>query len=261
MISPDPRRPRRHHDDARRQIDRLLDRVRDQHHRLALRPQARRAAGPASRSASARRARRTARPSAGTPASPHRRARSPAAGACRRTSVLRIRVGEVGQAHQPHVARADRVALAASAAVRARASARTRCSARPSATGTRRIPGRSRRDRGRARRPARPSSVHAPAVGCTNPATMFIIVVLPQPDGPISDTNSPWRIVEADVVDDAHRAGAPKRDRHAIEGDANRRRLQWHSRDALLPATSRRDTARSATSIASAMKPMQMMPT
>ena len=35
-----------------------------------------------------------------------------------------------------------------------------------------------------------PSSSTWPAVGCTNPATMFIIVVLPQPDGPMMETNS-----------------------------------------------------------------------
>ena len=34
----------------------------------------------------------------------------------------------------------------------------------------------------------------AARVGCTKPATMFIIVVLPQPDGPMTETNSPWRI-------------------------------------------------------------------
>jgi hypothetical protein len=40
----------------------------------------------------------------------------------------------------------------------------------------------------------RPSSSTAPPVGCTKPATMFIIVVLPQPEGPMIETNSPWRI-------------------------------------------------------------------
>ena len=35
-----------------------------------------------------------------------------------------------------------------------------------------------------------PSSVTLPADGCMKPATMFIIVVLPQPDGPITETNS-----------------------------------------------------------------------
>src|SRR5215510_15604477 len=35
-----------------------------------------------------------------------------------------------------------------------------------------------------------PSNVTAPADGCMNPATMFNIVVLPQPDGPMTETNS-----------------------------------------------------------------------
>ena len=39
-----------------------------------------------------------------------------------------------------------------------------------------------------------PSSVTAPADGCMKPATMFIIVVLPQPDGPITETNSRSRM-------------------------------------------------------------------
>src|SRR6478672_13248853 len=36
-----------------------------------------------------------------------------------------------------------------------------------------------------------PSSNTRPDVGFTNPATIFIIVVLPQPDGPMTATNSP----------------------------------------------------------------------
>src|SRR6185437_3063550 len=39
-----------------------------------------------------------------------------------------------------------------------------------------------------------PSSSTLPRVGRTKPATMFIIVVLPQPDGPITATNSPSAI-------------------------------------------------------------------
>ena len=39
-----------------------------------------------------------------------------------------------------------------------------------------------------------PSSVTLPEDGCMKPATMFIIVVLPQPDGPITETNSRWRM-------------------------------------------------------------------
>src|SRR3954465_1452093 len=36
-----------------------------------------------------------------------------------------------------------------------------------------------------------PSTVIRPAVGCSNPAIIRSVVVLPQPDGPRKDTNSP----------------------------------------------------------------------
>src|SRR5690348_11581452 len=41
---------------------------------------------------------------------------------------------------------------------------------------------------------ARPSSSTRPCVGATKPATMFNIVVLPHPDGPMTATNSPSRM-------------------------------------------------------------------
>ena len=41
-----------------------------------------------------------------------------------------------------------------------------------------------------------------PPVGSTRPATMRRIVVLPQPDGPSSETNSPSAIVQRDVLHD-----------------------------------------------------------
>ncbi len=36
-----------------------------------------------------------------------------------------------------------------------------------------------------------PSTVMVPAVGCSKPAIIRSVVVLPQPDGPRNDTNSP----------------------------------------------------------------------
>ena len=39
-----------------------------------------------------------------------------------------------------------------------------------------------------------PSSRIAPSVGCSKPAISRSVVVLPQPDGPSSEKNSPWRI-------------------------------------------------------------------
>ena len=37
-----------------------------------------------------------------------------------------------------------------------------------------------------------PSIVIVPAVGCSKPAIIRSVVVLPQPDGPRNDTNSPF---------------------------------------------------------------------
>jgi len=39
-----------------------------------------------------------------------------------------------------------------------------------------------------------PSSRTSPDVGCMKPATMFIMVVFPQPEGPMTETNSRSRI-------------------------------------------------------------------
>ena len=39
---------------------------------------------------------------------------------------------------------------------------------------------------------SRPSIVISPAVGFSNPAIIRSVVVLPQPDGPRNDTNSPF---------------------------------------------------------------------
>ena len=41
----------------------------------------------------------------------------------------------------------------------------------------------------------RPEMRMSPASGCSNPAIMRSVVVLPQPDGPSSEMNSPGSIV------------------------------------------------------------------
>ncbi len=147
----DARRARAHDDDARGEVDRLLDRMRDQHHGLAFRCEHLRAAGPASRCASARRARRTARPSAGTAGEPRRRARAPGAGACRprASSATRPRNRRVPSA--PCSARRSTRARPSPARLARELQSERDVLARRSATERRRIPGRSRRGRGRGR--------------------------------------------------------------------------------------------------------------
>ena len=51
-----------------------------------------------------------------------------------------------------------------------------------------------------------PSISIVPVVGAMNPAIMRKVVVLPQPDGPSSDTNSPSGQFEVEVV---HGVDAP----------------------------------------------------
>ena len=46
-----------------------------------------------------------------------------------------------------------------------------------------------------------PSSRIWPSEGCSKPAIIRSVVVLPQPDGPSIEKNSPRRIVEVGVVD------------------------------------------------------------
>ena len=111
------------------EVDRLLDRVRDQHHRLALGREHLAAAGPASRV-------RVCASSAPNGSSISRNCGLHRVGARERQALahaarqrLRLGVGEVGQAHQAHVALADRVALARRRRGSPRASGRTRCSA------------------------------------------------------------------------------------------------------------------------------------
>ena len=46
-----------------------------------------------------------------------------------------------------------------------------------------------------------PSTMIVPAVGCSKPAIIRSVVVLPQPDGPRNDTNSPRSAAEVEVLD------------------------------------------------------------
>jgi len=55
---------------------------------------------------------------------------------------------------------------------------------------------------------SRPSIVIAPAVGCSKPAIIRRVVVLPQPDGPRNDTNSPFA---ADRLKSCTAWNSPKR--------------------------------------------------
>ena len=128
-----------------------------------------------------------------------------------------------------------------------------------------------------------PSSSTCPASGFMNPATMFIIVVLPQPDGPITETNSRSRI--------AYETSSTTRSGPDFEGNSTETRSKA-IRHALLAATAvnglpsccalryspsgrpvglmrcaparpRVDAppSRSSRSITSAIRPMQMIPT
>ena len=51
-----------------------------------------------------------------------------------------------------------------------------------------------------------PPMTMLPAVGSSKPATMRSTVVLPQPDGPRKETNSPGADVEVEILHDGGRA-------------------------------------------------------
>ncbi len=71
----------------------------------------------------------------------------------------------------------------------------------------------------------------APAVGTSKPATMRSVVVLPQPDGPRNETNSPRSMREVEVL------------HHDVlaEGSCGRRSS---SRNAMLPPSAPRSGRR-----------------
>ena len=66
---------------------------------------------------------------------------------------------------------------------------------------------------------SRPSSVIAPPLGSTKPAIICRVVVLPQPEGPSSDTNSPFstpkvRPIDGDVAAEALGEIVQREERH-----------------------------------------------
>ena len=138
----------RHHDDARREEHRLGDRVGDEDDRRAASP-ARSGAAPCSAArASSRRARRTARPSAGAPGRTRARGRSRRAAASR----PRAATDSGRRSRRARPARASPAtrccALRAGPSRASRAAAR--CSSRRCASRRARRPGRRSRSRGRA---------------------------------------------------------------------------------------------------------------
>ena len=54
-----------------------------------------------------------------------------------------------------------------------------------------------------------PSISTSPAVGCSNPAISRRQVVLPEPDGPSMEKNSPWAMSKLSIVGRAHFAVVP----------------------------------------------------
>ena len=112
-----------------------------------------------------------------------------------------------------------------------------------------------------------------PRVGLTKPPTMLSSVVLPQPDGPMIETNSPWRTSRS--TPSTTRIG-PAAVGKSTPTSSKRRRTTSLIRLIIgrvssciagpqairsCQATSRRVAKRSTRSIASAIRPMQMMPT
>ena len=78
-----------------------------------------------------------------------------------------------------------------------------------------------------------PSSSTRPAVGCMKPATMFIMVVLPQPDGPITETNS--RVADRVATRRRPPCIGPAASGNSTDDALERRMRGGRSRDALLP--------------------------
>src|SRR3954469_25382337 len=66
-----------------------------------------------------------------------------------------------------------------------------------------------------------PSTVIVPAVGCSKPAIIRRVVVLPQPDGPRNDTNSPFwaaRLKSSTATFWANRFWTPVSSRNVMDG-------------------------------------------
>ena len=82
-----------------------------------------------------------------------------------------------------------------------------------------------------------PATTTSPSSGTSRPAMMLSSVDLPQPDGPITATNSPWRTVEVGAAQRPHRRGVLLEGAvHAAHldggGDAGRRRWSRAGLDA-----------------------------
>ena len=123
----------------------------------------------------------------GRPGAGHRDALAHAAG-----ELVRVAVLEAGEARQVDQSRAR--SPRARPAARARSRAHGRCSAAPCARAGSPAPGTRRRARGPGPRTGLPSQWMVPSVGRMKPASALSSVVLPQPLGPTSVTNSPARM-------------------------------------------------------------------
>ena len=194
------RRPGGEDDDAGAEEDRLRDAVGDEQDRLAGLPSRCAAARGSSSRASARRARRTARPSAPAWGRGPARARSPRAAACR----PRARRGACPRRPRGRPARAGRAPARGSPSPAGRgsrpAAGRCRGSCRHfSSSGCWNTMPMSRAGSNGTASPSR-SSPSPASCGC-RPARIFSSVLLPQPDGPTSAHELARHDVEARVGD------------------------------------------------------------
>ena len=254
-------RPRRHDDDARREIDGFVDRVGDQQHRLALgfehvqqqvlHRRARLCVERAERLVHQQELGLHGVGAGEREALPH---------AAR--EVLRMVVGEIAQAHQRHVAAADLGALGCRNAVRRELQAELDVAAH----GEPREHAVLLEDHAaiRARPGDRPAvEQHGAAARRDEAGDQVHQRRLAAARGADDGDEFAGSDVEADVVDHAHRPGrGGKVDLHMVEADARRRRGHRgaHAMRSC-QATSRRLAARSSRSIVSAIRPIEMMPT
>ena len=188
-------------DDPVRQVDRLVDVVGHEEDRDPVLARAPAGPDPRGRRASAHRPRRTARPSAGSRAGRRGRGRSRRAAACR----PRAATGS---------GRGNRVSPTASSASRRARSAPLResflCRSGSRTLLRTDVQGISERlyswktsaiSSGGAGDRAAVAATTSPRVGCSSPAMHLSSVVLPHPDGPTTQTNSPALDRERDVAE------------------------------------------------------------
>ena len=206
-------------DHAVAQVDGLVEVVRDEEHREAALAHQAGQLVLQDPGASSHPARRRARPSSSARAPAPGSARSARAAACRPTAAAGTCRAcaarpDLGQ-HAPRCA-----ARAAPRARRRLPAPGSRCR-RPCAraAGRGRSPGTRRPPRATARRIGRPSRRTAPPLGCTQPAAARSSVVLPQPEGPTMQTNSPRAHLERGRRQDLAPAEV---DRDAVEVEQRR---------------------------------------